>query len=85
MVVIGSLSSGDARIVSLRSQLSTQLFGRGIFEELADDTTCVVTTIGHFVGQYLPAADSVCVGTGACSLNPEPVVMPDSARELLGG
>ena len=76
LMLIGSLPSGDARIVSLRSQLSAHLFGQGIVDELAKNSTLVAPTIVHFVGQYLPAADSVCVGTGACSLTLSPWSCP---------
>ena len=80
LMIIGSLPSGDARIVSLRSQLSGLLFGNGIREELNDNSTYVAPTVFHFVGQYLPAADSVCVGTGACSLTLSPWSCPIPAE-----
>ena len=74
LVLLGSLPSGEARMVYLRSQLSAHLFGNGIFNELMDDTTISASTVGHFVG-----------GAGTCSLTLSPWSCPVPPEELLGG
>ena len=63
-------------MVYLRSQLSAHLFGHGSFNEVMDDTTISAPTVVHFVGEYVPSADSVCVGAGTCSLTLSPWSCP---------
>ena len=76
LVLLGSLPSGEKRIVSLRSQLSAHLFGPGIVTDIMTDATISSPTVTHFAGEYVPSADSVCVGAGMCSLTLSPWSCP---------
>ena len=48
LVLLGSLPSGDQKIVNLREQLGNQMFGKGHLFELIMGSPFVTPTVLHF-------------------------------------
>ena len=91
LVLLGSLPSGDERIVKLREQLGNQMFGKGHLFELVMGSTFVTPTVVRFLNEHVPDSDTVFVGEGSCAVTLTPWSCPlapevysaDEARRFL--
>ena len=64
LVLLGSLPSGDEKIVSLREQLAKQMFGKGPLFELIMGSPFAAPTVLHFADDHVPEPDTVFVDEG---------------------
>ena len=91
LVLLGSLPSGDKKIVNLREQLGNQMFGKGHLFELIMGSPFVTPTVLHFADEHAPDPDTVFVGEGSCAVTLTPWSCPltqevysaDKARQFL--
>ena len=90
-MLLGSLPSGDEKIVCLREQLAKQMFGKGHLFELIMESPFVAPTVLHFADDHVPDPDTVFVGEGSCAVTLTPWSCPltpevysaDRARQFI--
>ena len=91
LVLLGSLTSGDEKIVNLREQFGNQMFGKGHLSDLIMESPFVAPIVLHFANEHAPDPDTVFVGDGSCAVSLTPWSCPltpevhsvDRARQFL--
>ena len=76
LVLLGSLPSGDEKIVRLREQLAKQMFGKGHLFECIMESPFAAPTVVHFADDHVPDPDTVFVGEGSCAVTLTPWSCP---------
>ena len=64
---IGTLPSGEEKVVRLRERLKGLVYGPGHFSEFKMGTSFTTPEVLHDNGDLIPSAATVFVGWGSCA------------------